>query len=256
VRSDLKVIEVGHLGISTLVEADDFLNECLIVAFKTVTIALEVQNRATLRLDLVEVEVVDAGDLVAGLRALHILALLEVSRLRSLLGLAKLVLDAEIVVTALVLPELLKGLTFEFAELVLLFFNGHFSFKDKVKHLSLESQVRDGELAAVIVTTSVSHLQQGIGLAHCNFNLLPVDLKLFAFGHGSIKLYNQRIVEVLLDQDDFAVNDLVLFRFLLSGATLFAGSLGVSLALSVELGQGRVFLAADFGLIIADLHLV
>lgn len=117
VDADLKVVEVCHLGVCALMEADDFFDKGFVVTFEALSVFLQVQDGSALRLHLVNVQIVDAGDLVTGLSALHTFSLLNVSCLSGLLRLSELVLDAEVVVSALVLPELLKRLTFELGEL-------------------------------------------------------------------------------------------------------------------------------------------
>ena len=44
VRSNLKVREVGELSLAPLMEADDLLDECLIVSLKFVSILFQVKN--------------------------------------------------------------------------------------------------------------------------------------------------------------------------------------------------------------------
>ena len=87
VRADLEVRKVSHLCLAALMETNDLFAEGLIVAFKAVTVFLEIQDSSALGLDLVDVKVVDAGDFVASLSALHRLTLVEVSGLGGLLSL-------------------------------------------------------------------------------------------------------------------------------------------------------------------------
>ena len=53
VRADFEVREVGHLFRGSLMEVNDLFYERLIVAFKAVTVALEIKDGTALRLDLV-----------------------------------------------------------------------------------------------------------------------------------------------------------------------------------------------------------
>jgi hypothetical protein len=50
-----------------------------------------------------------------------------------------------------------------------------------------------------------------VGLAHCDLHLFPVDLELLSLSKLDIELDDERVIEVLLDEDDLAVGaDLVL----------------------------------------------
>jgi hypothetical protein len=107
VRADFEVVEIVHLGLATVVETYDFLHEGLVVAIETIAVPLQVQNGATLRFHFVDVQVVNAGNFVTGLGALNVLALLEVALFGGFLSGAQFVLNTEVVMAALVLPELL-----------------------------------------------------------------------------------------------------------------------------------------------------
>ena len=87
-------------------EAYDFLDEGLVVVREPLPVLLQVENGPALRFYLIDVQVVDPGDLVACLRSLHVFLLLDVALLRLLLGHSDLILDAEVVMSTLVLPEL------------------------------------------------------------------------------------------------------------------------------------------------------
>jgi len=165
------------------------------------------------------------------------------------------VLDAEVVVTALVLPELLEGLAFEFAELKLLLLNGHVRTNELIDQLSLNAQVGECKLATMIVASCVRQFEPGVSSTDSCLDLLPVDLELFAFFQLlHVELDDQRIVKVFLAKDDLPISaDLVLLWGLLGSSSTFGGGLGISLALSVEGGQGLVVLAAALGLVIVDI---
>ena len=82
-------------------EADNLLHKCLVVAFESLTVLFQVENGATLRFNLIDVEVVDAGDLIASLRPFDMFLLFHIALLGLLFGHSQFVLDAEVVVTAL-----------------------------------------------------------------------------------------------------------------------------------------------------------
>lgn len=167
-------------------------------------------------------------------------------------------LDAEVVVSALVLPELLQGLSLELGELERLLLDGHRVSEQLIKHLSLKTEVRNGNLATVVVATSVRHLESELGvlLPNCLLDLLPVDLELFSFFDLlHVKLHNERIVKVFLNENDLAICvKLVLFHGR-SSTTSLLSSLGVSLAIIVLLWEGLVASAADLGLVLVDFEL-
>ena len=193
-------------------------------------------------------------------------------------------LDAEVVVSALVLPELLQGLSLELGELERLLLDGHRVSEQLIKHLSLKTEVRNGNLATVVVATSVRHLESELGvfLPNCLLDLLPVDLELFSFfdllhvklhnetvkGHNKLACLRQqncaselesemylRIVKVFLNENDLAICvKLVLFHGR-SSTTSLLSSLGVSLAIIVLLWEGLVASAADLGLVLVDFEL-
>ena len=112
-RSHLEVGKVRELLLTSLMEANDLLDKSLIVAFEPLSILFQVENGAALRLNLIDVEVVDASDLVASLRSLNIFLLFRITLLGLLFGHSQFVLDAEVIVTALSTPELLQILTLE-----------------------------------------------------------------------------------------------------------------------------------------------
>ena len=165
-------------------------------------------------------------------------------------------LDAEIVVSTLVLPELLKRLTLEFAELELLLLDSHCLCHQLFDKLSLKTQVRDSQLATVIVTSSVCQLKARVSCANCSFDIFPVDLKLLTFFQLNIELHDKRVIEVLLNKDDSPIgSDLGLNGSSIGSRLAFASGFGVSLALSVESGECLVGGAANFSLVVIDVNL-
>ena len=126
--SDFEVGKVGHLGFAPFVEADYFLNKGLVITLESLPILLQIENGSALRLHLIDVEVVDASDLITGLGTLNTFFFLSVSLLGGLLRHSEFVLDAEVVVTSLILPEFLEGLAFEFCEFEALLLDGHVGF--------------------------------------------------------------------------------------------------------------------------------
>ena len=113
-------------------ETNNLLGEGLVVPFEALAVLLQIEDGSALRLDLVDIEVVDAGNFVAGLGTLYAFPLLFVALLGGFLGLTQLVLNAEVVMTTLVLPELLQGLALEFCELERLFLDGHLGCQELV----------------------------------------------------------------------------------------------------------------------------
>ena len=163
-------------------------------------------------------------------------------------------LDAEVVVTTLVLPELLEGLTFEFAELKLLLLNGHVCTNELIDQLGLNAQVGECKLATMIVASSIRQFEPGVSGADSSLDFFPVDLELFSFFQLlHVELDDQRIVKVFLDKDDLSISaDLVLLWDLFGSSSTLGGGLGISLALQVGGRQGLVVMAAALGLVVVD----
>ena len=139
-------------------EAYDLLNERLVVTIESLSVLFQVENGTTLRLDLINVEVVDASDLIARLRPLHILLLLRVALLGRLFGHSQFVLDAEVVMAALGTPELLQGFTLELCKLEALLLDGNRRRYQLVYQIGLQSQIRNGKMSAECVTTCIRQL--------------------------------------------------------------------------------------------------
>ena len=77
--------KVSQLGFAPFVEAYYFLNKGLVITLESLTILLQIENGSALRFHLIDVEVVDASDLVTGLGTLNTFFLLSVSLLGGLL---------------------------------------------------------------------------------------------------------------------------------------------------------------------------
>ena len=105
------MVEVCHLSVSLFVETYDFLYEFRIISFQTVTVLLQIQDCPTLRLHLVYIKIVDTGDFIACLSTLYMFSFLEITLFRCFFCGAQFMLDAELVVASLILPELLQRLT-------------------------------------------------------------------------------------------------------------------------------------------------
>ena len=157
-RTYFEVGKVLQFLIAPIVEAYDLLDECLIIAIESLSVLFQVENGTTLRLDLINVEVVDASDLVARLRPLHILLLLRVALLGRLFGHSQFVLDAEVVVAALGTPELLQGFTLELCKLEALLLDGNRRRYQLVYQIGLQSQIRNGKMSAECVTACIRQL--------------------------------------------------------------------------------------------------
>ena len=157
-RTYFEVGKVLQFLIAPIVEAYDLLDERLVVPIESLSVLFQVENGTTLRLDLINVEVVDASDLVARLRPLHILLLLRVALLGRLFGHSQFVLDAEVVVAALGTPELLQGFTLELCKLEALLLDGNRRRYQLVYQIGLQSQIRNGKMSAECVTTCIRQL--------------------------------------------------------------------------------------------------
>ena len=150
-----EVGKVRQFLITPIVEAYDLLDERFVIAVESLPVLFQIENGTTLRLYLINVEVVDASDLVACLRALHILLLLHVSHFSGLFGHSQFVLDAEVVVAALGTPELFQGFTLELRKFKALLLDGNRRRYQLVYQIRLESQIRNSKMTAECVTAGV-----------------------------------------------------------------------------------------------------
>ena len=112
VGSTLKVSEILELLIFLFMELQKFVQKLRIIAFNLLAVLLQVEDGTRLRLNLVDVEVVHARNLVRSLCALHSFALLLLASALGLLCLAHLILNAKGEVTTLLLPKVLEFLAF------------------------------------------------------------------------------------------------------------------------------------------------
>lgn len=106
-------------------EANDFLYEGLVVVLKSFPVLLQVQNGSTLRLHLIDVQVVDTGNFVASFGSFYVLLFLDISLLGLLFGHSYLILDAEVVVALVSCVELFEIFTLELTKLETLLLNLH-----------------------------------------------------------------------------------------------------------------------------------
>ena len=139
-------------------EAYDFLDEGLVVVREPLPVLLQVEYGPALRFYFIDVQVVDPSDLVAGLRSLYVLLLLDVALLRLLLGHSDLILDAEVVVSLMRRVELFQIFAFQFAELETLLLYLHSLRGELVHKLILKPQDRNGEVSAQLVPSCISQL--------------------------------------------------------------------------------------------------
>lgn len=256
VAPNLEVVEVLHLLLGFLMQRNHLFDELFVVSLEALTVLLQVEDGSALRLHFVDVQVVDAGHFITGLGSLRHLFLFNSSLLLRLLSSAQLVLNAEIVVSTLVLPELFERLSLEFRELEWLLLNGHALRQQFINQFSLQSQVGEGKLAAVIIATRIDKLEPWERLTNLLLDGLPVDFELFTFLKlFHVKLDDQGIVEVFLDKDNLAVGaDLVfLRRSLCFVIARLACCLGISLAVRVKGRQFLVVFPSDEGVAFFDL---
>ena len=116
VLTDLKRVEVPQLSLSFLVHLKKLLDEVRVISGQLFSILLEVKYCACLALNFVDVSVVDTGDFIARTLSLPALIIITITFLRLsrqfllLFDVSELRLDAELIVTALFLPEGLEFL--------------------------------------------------------------------------------------------------------------------------------------------------
>jgi hypothetical protein len=113
--TNFEAIKISELGFSLVVELEELLDEVRIVASKFLTILLEVKDSTGLALYLVDIGVVNSGNLIAGTGTftsfiVSITLSLLSSDLLLLLNVTELWLNAELVMTTLLLPEGLQFL--------------------------------------------------------------------------------------------------------------------------------------------------
>lgn len=98
-------------------ELKQFFDELLVVAVYSLAVLLEVQNSSGLGLNFINIMVEHSCDLIGVLSSLDLLHLLSLPDFLRLLGASESVLNAEGVVTAMLLPKLLEVLAFSYLEL-------------------------------------------------------------------------------------------------------------------------------------------
>jgi len=216
VGSALEMVKVLQLGLLFLMESEELSEELSIVAIDLFAVLLQVEDGATLRLNLLDVEVVNACNLVRSLCAFHSFPLFGGPRLHLFLGLAHFVLDAEVEVTALLLPKLLKVLSFGDVEFEVVLLHVQRLLAQFVEQIALEAQLGKSEVSAVLVTPGVDQLELGELLLDLSFDELPIDLELGLGVHLRLVGDNDWVLVVFIDQDHLAVLVvLVLLLFLL-----------------------------------------
>lgn len=129
--TDLEVSHVLHLRVCFIVKAEEFFDEISIVSVQLFTVLLEVQDGSGFALYLVYIKVVDSGNLIGSLCSLSTFTLVLLLCLCLFLGSSQSGLDAEGIVTALRLPELLKLFPFNFLEGKLLLLNAQLSIDER-----------------------------------------------------------------------------------------------------------------------------
>jgi hypothetical protein len=132
VLSNLKVAHSGQLLRAFLMERQQLLNEVVVIVLQAFAVLLQVKDRPRLALHLVDVCVVDSGDLKSsagtlGARLSTAFLLSLPSDLLLLLYVTELRLNTELVVAALLLPEGLELFASGAREGKLLALSGEFS---------------------------------------------------------------------------------------------------------------------------------
>ena len=139
VRPHFEVAEVLHLCLCLVVQFEQIAYELGIVALQLVPVFFQIQYGSRFALYFVDVQVVHACDLVGCLGALDTFALLLVLGLGLLFGSPDFGRDAELVVTALLGPELFQFLAVYLPKCELLFLDLDFVFDQLVDEVSLDS---------------------------------------------------------------------------------------------------------------------
>ena len=93
-------------------QVEEFLDKLRVIARQTLAVFLQVEDSASLALHLVDIGVVDPGNLVACAGALGATSTVSITGLAGqlllLLDVADLGLNTELIVTALLLPEIFQ----------------------------------------------------------------------------------------------------------------------------------------------------
>ena len=112
--TNFEVVKITQLGFALVMELEELTDEVLIIPRKLLSILLQVKDSASLALDLIDISVVGTGNFVRGTCTLSGTTLAGflglTSQLLLLLNVSELGLNAELIVTTLLLPESLQFL--------------------------------------------------------------------------------------------------------------------------------------------------
>ncbi len=204
-RAHLKVVEVLELLVLLVMKLKQLLDEVSVVALDPFPVLLQVEDCAGLGLYFVHIQVVHPSDLVRSLRPLDRLLLFRLSHLLGLLCGPKSILDAELVVAALLLPELFQVFALSHFKRERSLLNSVSLGAELLEQVLFDPQRRDRDMAAMRVHPGVDELEFGELLLDHLLNLLPVNFKLLLrFDLGRVS-HNDRVVEILLNQYNFAI---------------------------------------------------
>lgn len=153
-------------------------------------------------------------------------------------------LNAELEMAALLLPELFEFFTSSLFKSELSFLNSKSIGAQIINTVVFDSQGRKSQMTTVIVHTRIDQLEVGVAFFDLGLYLFPINLKLFALGDlGSIG-DNQRIVEILLYKNDFTILANLVFNYWCWPIIFFLLSFGIAL-FSHEFWQSFVSSASN-----------
>ena len=204
--ADFEVSEVLHLGLGVAVKLEDLLHEILVSLLQLLTIFLEVEDGSGLRLDLVDVHVVDSGNGVRLLLSLGSLLPLGLSHFALVFASkSKFGGDAVLEMASLLLPEIVEFLALGFSESEPLTTNVDVVESGQFRVLVLvESVGGDGHVSFVLVSTGVHHLDLVEVVIDVLLEVLPRNLIIFILLLVHIlrlEVHNECVFEVVLTEN-------------------------------------------------------
>jgi len=173
---------------------------------------LQVENRTRLGLNLVNVEVIDSCDLKAGLGALHGFPLLLAADFLGLLGLSDFVLNAEVKMAAMLLPELFKVVALSRVELKIVLLNFHGLFEQLVKEVLLQAKLTECKLSSLLLHSRVDKLELGVSFTNRFLDLLPVSFEIILGADLCLVRDNDWVLKIFVHKYGSAISVVLILK--------------------------------------------
>lgn len=139
-------------------ELQQLFQEITVVSFNLLAVLLQIEDSATLWFNFIDVEVVNTCDFVWVFCSFHILTLLLLAGARLFFAGADFILDAEVEVATVFLPELFEVFTFGFLDGVGELVDFDLRFAESIDIFLFESELGESELTCCVFTSTIDNL--------------------------------------------------------------------------------------------------